>query len=292
MSKNKPNNKSESKIDLEELDLSVIENIDTGINKKNKSKSKRSYKGVKNYLAAEEEDDDTNVINIEAEKIYEPSNKQKKYAFGRNKEESKRVGSLPYKDMLAYYVKGEKVMRGGIKHTTSPTYEDIAKKFNCSFSAVNQYAAKHNWVEKRKAYRERITDDFSFSGQMAADINCEILSTSRYLMEAVTDKLKSPTFMPSDESIVERNGRLFVIDDEDNLIPIVEGKQLHYSQVIVNMAKALDTINRICNSTVQVEIDNAYLLEEEKEVIGTEEVAAKRMRQIEQLQQRLEESKK
>ena len=278
-----------SKIDLENLDT-------TDLVSKQRSKSTK-YKGVKNYLENDSSLDSPDLIEVEAERVKEYSPKQKKYNFVNSEAgTTKRVGTLPYKDMMAYYIKGEKVIKGGIKHTTSPTHEDVAKKFNCSYGAITQYAAKHNWFEKRKAYREKMTSDFSFAGQMAADINCEVLSGVKHLTRKINAELSSPTFMPNKEDIVERNGKFFVAADSGELIPLVDKsngvKPLHYSQELLNIAKTLDTVSRICNNTVQVEIDNAYLLEEEGNKGDTKANSANRMRQIEQLQQRLREVKK
>ena len=288
------------KVDLNDINLNELKANSKNI-EDNTDRSPgrvKKYKGVTNYLeeAKELESKGVSTVNIEAE-LVERSKYTGRESNAKNlPHQNKRVGSLPYKDMLAYYVKGEKVIKGGIKHTTSPTYEDIAKKFNCSYHAITAYAAKHNWVEKRRVYREKMTDDFSFLGQMAADTNGEVLSASQMLMKKVAKRIGSPTFMPDPEKIVEKDGRYFVIDESadglDDLIPLLpEGKQLHGSQVLLNIAKSLDTINRICNSTVQVEVDNVSLIEDTKSENPSKR-SESRMRQIEQLQQRLREAKK
>lgn len=220
---------------------------------------------------------------------------------------SKKIGSLPWREMFTYYVKGERVIDGGLKHNTTPSYEDVAIRFNCSKNTVAAFGSKNDWVKKRDAYRNKLSNEFSFYGQMAADINGEVLSTAAGLVKKIKARVFDPTFLPDRSQIVEEDGKFYLeVEDKSilgasdsskvtRLIPLSSevkntSKKAQSDEIksILDLTKSLETINRICNSTVQVEVDNASLLESQNEgLIGAEERAEFRMRQIEEMTERI-----
>jgi hypothetical protein len=209
---------------------------------------------------------------------------------------TKKIGSLPWREMFTYYVRGERVIDGGLKHNTTPSYEDVAIRYNCAKQTVAAFGRKNDWVKKRDAYRSKLSNEFSFYGQMAADINGEVLSTAAGLVKKIKARVFDPTFLPDRSRIVELDGEFFIEADVDGSLISLSSEVKNPSKKtqgdeiksILDLTKSLETINRICNSTVQVEIDNASLLEAQSDsLVGEEERAEFRMRQIEEMTQRI-----
>ena len=237
-----------------------------------------------------------NTVDVESERILSSEEVRQKnkernnFLYGKDARKESRHKRLPWKEMYAFYVRGERVVKGGIKHTTSPTYKDVAERFNCSYASVCKYAREHNWTEKRKKYRDKLSTEFSFHGQLAADINGQVLNCASILVKKVTNKLIDPTFLATSDSIIEGvNGNFYVYDiDSPDLIPLPPGGGKESDVVkIEKLTKSLESINRICNNTVQVEIENASLLEELKGVETAKEMAKERKKRIEELHRRL-----
>jgi hypothetical protein len=235
-------------------------------------------------------------IEVDAEVVSEFTRQGKKKPSSKFNGSSKKVGVLPWREMFTFYVKGERVINGGLKHNTTPTYEDVAERFNCSKHTISAYASKNDWVTKRDAYRNRLANEFSFYGQMAADINGEVLATAAGLVKKIKAKVFDPTFLPEQSRIVTIDEESFVELDSGELIPLpsmAQGKNRKPgmgSEVkdILDLAKSLETINRICNTTVQIEVENAKLMEDASEgLIGESEKAEHRMRQIQEMTQRV-----
>lgn len=248
-------------------------------------------------------------VSVEAETILSPEEvsrekkERDKKNFGDN---NKRVHLLPWKEMFNFYVRGERVIKGGIKHTTYPTYREVAERFNCAPSTVGAYAGQNNWVAKRKRYREKLSSEFSFPGQLAADINTQVLNCSSVLVRKITSKLNDPAFLPCSEDIIAIEGNFYVrnyvedpmappVTDLSNydLLPVPGGLSKNTEVAdIEKITKSLESINRICNNTVQVEIENSHLLDELQQAKDTAEAVKQREARIEELKKRIEGTKR
>ena len=260
-----------------------------------KSSAYKDYKGVKNYLATGE------TINIKAEVIEDEGNKKKNSSNSISHSDSsdsaikKKRRALPYSDMFAFYVKGEKTIQGGHKFTSTPDYQEVADRFNCSLESVQKAGRKQQWVKKRKAYREKLQGDFSFYGQMAADINGKVLDNSNRLMSRIQAKISHPTFMPDPDSIVVAADDKTYVEDAEGKMHLYNGNEgkLHETQILLNMTRSLELINKICNNTVQVEVDNLNLLQAQSIGNGNKNIndAESRMRKIVELTDQLKITK-
>lgn len=249
-------------------------------------------------LADVESDESIQTLDIEAEEVEEDSGLVRRKAPRNFNGSNKRVGTFPWKEMLSFYVRGERVIKGGLRHTTTPTYRDVAERFGCAYNTVCMHAKADNWVEKRDIYRSKLSNEFSFYGQMAADINGEVLNTASAMIQKIKRKVLDPTFIPEPSDVIKQGKKSYVLcPDTGELIQLPEHGKNPSSQpetkTILDLVKALETINKICNSTVQVEIDNANLLESENNRLNDgEEQQGYRMKRVEELQKRLGQTKK
>ena len=74
---------------------------------------------------------------------------------------------LPWEAIRREYIEGQRDARGGVMY---PTYEDLARKYTCSFTAIAQRGAREGWAELREQFQNRVVGQTTARAEQRATL--------------------------------------------------------------------------------------------------------------------------
>lgn len=63
------------------------------------------------------------------------------------------AANLPWEAIRREYIEGRRDARGGVVY---PTYEELARKYTCSYDAMAQRGARESWAKRREQFQNQV----------------------------------------------------------------------------------------------------------------------------------------